>query len=535
MIDETKLAATEPTSMSGKPVLWRPAKTVLTYTPEREAFHEKLLCDGFTLNLGDACVYSCSFCYVGSQIRKLTFGIVDDYNARNNLNLSHEELVIRRKGIEGEKSKSAIEILEDQLAGQVSGFLSKRQLATLKEQELVVYSSTLVDVGANLTLLRETAEACKQILDNTNWQIRLLSKGHLLPKLVKDGLIPDDTRPGSKWSHHQRLIFGFSTGTLNDQLAKAFERGTALVSKRIEALHWLQDHGYRTFGMICPSLPQDDYQAFSKAMAEAMRIEHACMEHVWAEVLNVRGSSFVRTRDALREAGFEDEASMLAAVSEGEGYQTAWEAYARKTFEGHVNHMGKKLRFLQYVDKRNIDYWQTRREEGAVLLGKPAQKAGLVSVERSAPLEYYLNTPQLTVPPKPASETQPKAKLLEQGTTKASTPELPLTAGQKAALTKKRNREAATLAADKTPVLHCEFPEEAQEIQKHLRHLMQIRGVVAVSIFQNGQSVQSTSSFQPNPEGMTLLNHSSGTYLVQSESTPNPETVEVMRLLLGEG
>jgi len=232
MTDIIASIKTEPTIMAGKPVLWRPAKTVLTYTPEREAFHEKLLCDGFTLNLGDACVYSCSFCYVGSQIRKLTFGIVDDYNARNSSNLSHEELVIRRKGLDGEKSKSTIEILEDQLAGQVSGSLSKRQLATLKEQELVVYSSTLVDVGANLTLLRETADACRLILDNTNWQIRLLSKGHLLPKLV-DGLIADDTRPGSKWSHHQRLIFGFSTGTLNDQLAKAFERGTALVSKRL--------------------------------------------------------------------------------------------------------------------------------------------------------------------------------------------------------------------------------------------------------------------------------------------------------------
>jgi DNA repair photolyase len=535
MTKKTATTETEPTIMSGKPVLWRPAKTVLTYTPEREAFHEKLLCDGLTLNLGDACVYSCSFCYVGSQIRKLTYGIVDDYNTRHNLNLSHEELVIRRKGLDGEKNKSAIQILEDQLAGNVSGFLSKSQLATLKEQELVVYSSTLVDVGANLTLLRETAEACKQILDNTNWQIRLLSKGHLLPKLVKDGLIPDDTLPGSKWSHHQRLIFGFSTGTLNDQLAKGFERGTALVSKRIESLHWLQDHGYRTFGMICPSLPQSDYPAFSKAMAEALRVEHSCMEHVWAEVLNVRGSSFVRTRDALREAGFEDEAQMLASVSEGEGYQQAWEAYARKTFEGHVNHIGKKLRFLQYVDKRNIDYWQTRREEGAVLLGKPAQKAGLVSVERSAPLEYYLNTPQLTVPIKPESETQPKAELLEQGTMTASTPELPLTAGQKAALTKKRNREAATHAADKTQLIRCELPKEAQEIQKRLRHLMHVRGVVAVSIFQDGQSVQSTSSFHPNPEGITLLNHSSGTYLVQSESKPTTENVEVMRRLLGEG
>jgi len=64
---------------------------------------------------------------------------------------------------------------------------------------------------------------------------------------------------------------------------------------------------------------------------------------------------------------------------------------------------------------------------------------------------------------------------------------------------------------------------------------MQVRGVVAVSVFQDGQPVHSTSNFHPNPEGITLLNHSNGTYLVQSESKPTPETVEVMRRLLGEG
>lgn len=523
----------EPTTMSGKPVLWRNAKTVLTYQSDRTAFHEKLLCDGFTLNLGDACCYSCSFCYVGSQIRKLTFGLVDDYNARNGSDLRHEELVIRRKGQVGEVSKTAVQILGDQLAGRVKGFLSRRQLATLKEQELVVYSSTLVDVGANLTLLRETAEACTRILDETNWQIRLLSKGHLLPKLVKDGLIPDNTRPGSKWTHHQRLIFGFSTGTLNDSLARAFERGTALVSKRIEALHWLQDQGYRTFGMICPSLPQGDYPAFSKAMAEALRVNHPRMEHVWAEVLNVRGQSFVRTRDALRESGFDREARMLAAVSEDVGYKTAWEAYARATFEGHVTHIGSKLRFLQYVDRSNIDYWQARREEGAVLLGAAAQAAGVVSVERSAPIEYYLNTPPLTALSTPEPETQPETDLRELATP-TSTSKIALTAGQKAALTRKRNREAAALVADMMPVLRCDLPAEAREIQRRLGHLMQVRGVVAVLVFQDGQPVQTTSSFQPNPEAMMLLDHPSGTYLVQSDSQPAPETVEVMRQLLGE-
>src|SRR5947208_2637146 len=52
-----------------------------------------------------------------------------------------------------------------------------------------------------------------------------------------------------------RMIFGVSTGTFDDRLAAAFEEGTPLVSKRINSLHVLQDNGFRTYAMVCPSLP----------------------------------------------------------------------------------------------------------------------------------------------------------------------------------------------------------------------------------------------------------------------------------------
>lgn len=130
-----------------------------------------------------------------------------------------------------------------------------------------------------MTLVKETVEVCKLILEHTNWQIRLLSKSNLLPSLAH--MIDD------QWKH--RMIYGVSTGTLDDKLAKAFERGTALVSKRIESLHQLQDEGYRTFGMICPSLPQDNYDKFAKEITRAIRVDKC--EHVWAEVINLRGKS----------------------------------------------------------------------------------------------------------------------------------------------------------------------------------------------------------------------------------------------------
>ena len=444
-------------TMSQKPVLFRPSRTVLTYPSE--AFQEKLLCDGLTLNLGDACVYSCSFCYVEAQMKKLTYQLLRDHNKEHGGNRSHEDVVIRRRGAEGE---TALEILSNQLAGGVKGWLSGRAIRDLKEQELVVYSSTLVDVGANIELIKETAQACQMILDETNWQVRLLTKGNLIHKLVKDGLVENKTRPGNRLSHHQRMIFGFSTGTLNNKLAAAFERGTSLVSKRIESLHWLQDHGCRTFGMICPSLPQHDYDAFSVSMREALRPEK--MEHVWAEVINVRGESFSKTRDALGGAGFIEEAEMLQSVSEGPDRSRLWEEYARGTFEAHAKAFGNKLRFLQYIDPRSRDYWAEQSDRGAVLIGSLAKEQNLCSREMSAPPAFY---------------TQAVPRAQENNGTSIKTP------GIKAAETRALNKAAKASKRQEPVQANPSFADEA------VRMLLGAPGITGIMVLRNAEMIAS--------------------------------------------
>jgi len=127
--------------------------------------------------------------------------------------------------------------------------------------------------------VRVTVDICKAILELTNWQIRLLSKSSLIKQVAQQ--IPT--------KYKTRVIYGLSTGTLNSDLAKSFEKGTALVSKRLESLQWLQANGYRTFGMICPILPQKDYGVFAKQMAATIDVTKC--EHVWAEVINLRGDS----------------------------------------------------------------------------------------------------------------------------------------------------------------------------------------------------------------------------------------------------
>lgn len=345
-------------TINNKPVIMRPnARTVLNLKSSK--FAEKLLCDGITLNPGDACVYRCSFCYVEYQVIKFVKTSLVVLNAerraRGESELAFEDVVIRRPDPVG--------LLRKQL------FNSKGQPKfTDAHDNRVVYGSTLVDVASTMELLRETAALCNLILDNTAWHIRLLSKSSLLARLYKDNLIPE--------RHRHRLILGFSTGTLDDKVAAAIEVGTARVSKRIEALHWLQDEGYRTFGMICPSLPQadGDYVRFSREICEAIRVDRC--EHVWAEVINLRGKSLISTLAKLSSGGFIREAEALSAVM-GNGTKAAWEQYARETFLAHAQHVpAEKLRFLQYVNDSTVNWWAGQIDQGAVLLGKAAEEYG---------------------------------------------------------------------------------------------------------------------------------------------------------------
>jgi len=319
----------ERTTMNRKPVYEVPAKSVINF---KSGFAHKLLCDGPTFSTGSACAYSCAFCYVPDLMRKSPHLI--------GIQERHDQVVIRRRG--------AIAAMRAQLVDR-----SGRPKFKDTNDRRVIYSSPLVDIAANMELVRETIEACNLILELTHWQIRLLSKSNLLPRIAQE--------IASKY--HNRLIFGVSTGTLDDNLARSFEQGTPLPSKRIESLHWLQDHGFRTFGMICPSLPQKDCDAFAVRMRDAIRAEKC--EHVWAEVINVRGDSMTRTVAGLRAGGFVAEADALERGRE----QSRWEIYARETFRAHAKiYRPGALRYLQYVNPKTRPWWQQQQTLGAILL-----------------------------------------------------------------------------------------------------------------------------------------------------------------------
>lgn len=327
-------------TMAGKPVIWRPAKTILNM---ESGFAKKLLCDGPTWSTGDACVYKCAFCYVPDIMAKAAYVPHDR---------PHSEVVIRRE--------NALDILYNQLTTKAKkGSVPERKPKYDNANDnRVVYASPLVDVAANIELMNETVDACVMVLTLTSWRIRLLTKSNLLPMLARK--VAD--RVGIETAK-ARLLLGVSTGTLDDSIAESFELGCPLVSRRISSLHRLQDEGWQTYGMVCPSLPQRDYKEFSQRMAHELRAWN--MPDVWAEVINVRGESMVKTCAGLRKYGYGWEADQLELVAQD---KDAWEEYSRATFEAHALAFPGRLKYLQYVTAKNRPYWEAKQAEGAVLL-----------------------------------------------------------------------------------------------------------------------------------------------------------------------
>ena len=338
----TTLKIEENGHVKDKPCFLIHSKQVIKENP---AFGQKKLCDGLSFTAGHACAFSCVYCYVPASL------------ARNK-----RILAIKMNGDDLRSQDFVVEIANAPVIAReyltVGGDLKTPRFKNPKDNR-IIFASPLVDVAGNMGQVKVTVAICLEILNLTHWQIRLLSKSPLLREVAE--------RIPAEFKH--RMIYGFSTGTLDPVASAAIEKGTPPVGKRLEALHWLQVNGYRTYGMICPLLPQKNetaYRAFAEQAAAQINLEKC--EQVWAEVLNPRGGSLRATTTALRQAGRIDEADLVDRVAAD---QDAKQEYAMQTFLAMSRVIPTdKLRFLQYTTgKEEFERWETFQEHGAVLLG----------------------------------------------------------------------------------------------------------------------------------------------------------------------
>ena len=338
-------------SLAGHKILRKPVIVTKTRILNLDSgFRHKHLCDGPTFSAGTACGYNCTYCFVGATIGTKPF-------VTSLLGTSKFQDVVIRREDAPTRLRCELRAANGRLKYKGGEYEAARALG----KPIVCYGSPLVDIAASKELAAEATEMVHVLLEDTDWDVRLLSKSPLI-KVIAQSLTDEQKH---------RVIFGVSTGTLDDEVARAIEPTCPSPSQRCEALRWLQDRDFRTFGMLCPILPQPLEQFIHKAI-EAIRPEKC--EHVWAEVLNVRGESMQQTIASLESKQFISAADELRAIC-GSGKRNAWEDYARETFLALAKviprrETGPRLRFLQYVNKQSEAWWSERINEGAVLLGR---------------------------------------------------------------------------------------------------------------------------------------------------------------------
>ena len=160
--------------------------------------------------------------------------------------------------------------------------------------------------------------------------------------------------------YSERMIFSLSTGTSIKEISNAIEKYATPISSRLETLYWLQDNGYRTFGMICPVIPSE----IDRVNILLNQVRPDKCEGIWVEAINVRGKSLVNTYKRLEEAGLYDHANELKNVM---GNRKAWSNYCKKLFIKFKAEMKKKyllhkLHFLQYVTKEDKKFFESHLE-----------------------------------------------------------------------------------------------------------------------------------------------------------------------------
>lgn len=313
-----------------------PSGTVLN---TGSGFIHKDLCEAGTITGGSACLYGCTYCSVGASMFR-----------------SPQTRILRLLGIEhGDAFLRRLDPAATLLAQLTKKDGTPRYL--VPEDRRVVIISPIVDPLANEALLDETLELILLVFKYTNWDVRILTKSMLIKKLANR--IPQEYR--------QRMIYGLSIGILDDPLAQVVERMTSAPTARLDAYAQLKRQGLRTYSMHCPILPQADYTAYVQQLASKTNWETD--EHIWAEALNQRGDSNIKTIAALANAGFHEQANLLKETTES---QAAWEfGYNRPLFQALAAACPPgKLRYLVYASDQDRDYWLGQRGRGAVVLGK---------------------------------------------------------------------------------------------------------------------------------------------------------------------
>jgi DNA repair photolyase len=313
-------------------------------------FAKKLLAD-YKLDRLGLCEFGCRYCSSnhGNYLR---------INRSRFADLTEEQLGIR--ATPAHNPKLMFDFAD--FAGKLDAQLRRKPTDWGSGQSLV-YSMLTDGFSPSLVRSGETETTLQTVLARTGFRIRVLTK---------NAIVGSDYWIRFFNAYRDRFVIGLSIGTMDDTWANRVELFTPPPSRRIIALHHLQDAGTPTYGMLCPVLPDMLEGNRLESLVDEIRPDR--VEHVWAEPFNDRANwKQVRSGYAPMSAGYK----WLKAVYEG-GQKHLWSEYATELYvrlrdkarrEGWLN----KLRYLLYeggINKSHAEHFRGLR--GVLLQGRTA-------------------------------------------------------------------------------------------------------------------------------------------------------------------
>jgi DNA repair photolyase len=307
---------------------------------ESKAFAEKGLAE-FAVNVGTKCGHGCRYCSSGSLLR------------------CHESF----RGCGENPYEFGYSIVDPNMPHKVAS-----DAARMRKRGMIQLCTT-VDAWSPEAQKYDIGRKClKAILAQSDWTVRILTKN---AAIVNDFDLIE--------KYKDRVLVGLTlTGTPSKtDVISAIEPNASPLHERFEAMRQAHRLGLRTYAMLCPIMPgiADGQSEINELIRFAKEIG---AEEVFAEAVNARGPGLRNTEDALRDAGFEEEARSVGAVRQRKN----WSPYAAdlvQKLQGAITRYGMdgKLRYLLYPKNLNdADRNRIRKNDaGVIWLGDQEGKA----------------------------------------------------------------------------------------------------------------------------------------------------------------
>ena len=305
-----------------------PLKAGINRTAE---FEKKGLAE-FSCNVGTRCGHRCTYCSSPSLLRM------------------HDSF----KQVNENPFDDGYAIIDTGITERVA-----RDVRNKRKRGRIILCST-VDGWCPAAAKHNLGSRClKAILNEPGWSVRILSKN---AKVVESyDLIK---------RYRNRVQIGLTlTGTDEKSgCISAIEPNASTIEERMQALLYAKKLGLRLYSMLCPLIPSiaSSQEQIDKLVKFAEAIDS---EEIFAEPLNRRGKSIVRTKDALALSGYQFEAEQVDAIRN----KIKWSGYVTElisTVQRSIRRFSdiKKLRFLLYpADLTAADTKKIKNDDAGVI------------------------------------------------------------------------------------------------------------------------------------------------------------------------